>query len=296
MTLSSAVSTLSNLSSKSGVWSLRRLRNTVAVAGLMILVPGAAHARPPFGHGGPERREEKAEHRDERHEQHERREDERHERRDERRDDRHERHDERREARDGRPAVGPSAPMPAMGAAPAQTPVRGAPPPGMVGAPAVRGAAPPAPLQPGMGPRFAPPPPRPERPAVRPGQVWAPGYHEWRGDRYVWVDGHYEADRPGYFPVAPRWEFQGGLYVSVPGAWLSVESQPSVPPPPPVAETVVVRPGFVWIPGYQDWNGSAYVWAPGRWEQERPRERWHPGQWEQHGNHWRWHRGGWHRH
>jgi len=54
-------------------------------------------------------------------------------------------------------------------------------------------------------------------------------------------------------------------------------------PPPPVVEQVVVQPGpdYVWLPGYQTWNGAAYVWVPGRWERApRPRARWVPGHWE----------------
>ncbi len=41
-----------------------------------------------------------------------------------------------------------------------------------------------------------------------------------------------------------------------------------VAPPPPVHVGVVgvtPGPGYVWIGGYQRWNGHAYVWVPGRW-------------------------------
>jgi hypothetical protein len=41
-----------------------------------------------------------------------------------------------------------------------------------------------------------------------------------------------------------------------------------VAPPPPVHVGVVGRapgPGYVWVEGYQRWNGSRYVWVGGRW-------------------------------
>jgi hypothetical protein len=41
-----------------------------------------------------------------------------------------------------------------------------------------------------------------------------------------------------------------------------------VGPPPPVRVGVVgvaPGPGFVWIPGYQSWNGNGYVWVAGKW-------------------------------
>jgi hypothetical protein len=32
---------------------------------------------------------------------------------------------------------------------------------------------------------------------------------------------------------------------------------------------------YVWISGYQRWEGNTYVWTPGRWEQRpQPRARW----------------------
>ena len=70
-----------------------------------------------------------------------------------------------------------------------------------------------------------------------------------------------------------------------------------VGPPAPVVETRIVAPGpgYVWVPGYHVWNGSAYVWRPGRWNRApRPRAVWVPARWvhEQRGwylveGHWR---------
>jgi hypothetical protein len=68
-------------------------------------------------------------------------------------------------------------------------------------------------------------------------------------------------------------------------------------PPAPIAEVRGVAPGprYVWVPGYHNWNGTAYVWAPGRWAvPPRARARWVPARWvhDRHGyylvrGHWR---------
>lgn len=69
--------------------------------------------------------------------------------------------------------------------------------------------------------RVAPPAPLHEVvPAPRPGQVWAPGHHEWRGNQYVWVRGHWIADRRGYEYREPRWVQRGnGQWHMVGGNW-----------------------------------------------------------------------------
>ena len=53
-------------------------------------------------------------------------------------------------------------------------------------------------------------------------------------------------------------------------------------PPARVVEvrTVAPGPGYVWLEGYQAWNGRAYSWVPGRWVRApRPRAVWVPGHW-----------------
>jgi len=70
-----------------------------------------------------------------------------------------------------------------------------------------------------------------------------------------------------------------------------------VPPPPPPRGAIAVRPprpGFVWTPGYQRWNGRRYVWVPGRWV--RPPRRsavWVAPAWRPHGNGWTFRNGYW---
>jgi hypothetical protein len=70
-----------------------------------------------------------------------------------------------------------------------------------------------------------------------------------------------------------------------------------VGPPAPVVEVRSAAPGpkFVWVDGYQRWNGRAYVWVPGRWAvPPHPRAVWVPARWvhDRHGwyvvkGHWR---------
>lgn len=65
-----------------------------------------------------------------------------------------------------------------------------------------------------------PPPPRYERvPAPRPGYIWAPGYWNWSGNRYVWVRGDWHRVRPGYVYVQPRWEHRGNRWVYERARW-----------------------------------------------------------------------------
>jgi hypothetical protein len=46
------------------------------------------------------------------------------------------------------------------------------------------------------------------------------------------------------------------------------------------------RDGYVWAPGYWDWNGHAYSWIPGRFVFERRGAHWAPDRWDQVGAHW----------
>jgi len=71
------------------------------------------------------------------------------------------------------------------------------------------------------------------------------------------------------------------------------------PPPARVEEVPPSRPGFVWAPGYWDWDGTRYVWAAGRWMPVRPGYYWVPDHWEHHveerGAHWHFTPGRWER-
>ncbi|MFZ0285579.1 MAG: hypothetical protein WAL32_10130 [Terriglobales bacterium] len=70
----------------------------------------------------------------------------------------------------------------------------------------------------------------------------------------------------------------------------------STPPPPPIAEPAIISPGpgYVWVPGYQTWNGNRYLWVRGHWEL-RPvgMHQWIPGHWRHNGYGWYWVPGHW---
>lgn len=67
------------------------------------------------------------------------------------------------------------------------------------------------------------------------------------------------------------------------------------PPPPPRVERVVVRPGYVWAPGYWRWNGARHVWVGGYWMPARAGYRYAPPHWVHTGPAWTFRAGYWHR-
>jgi hypothetical protein len=76
------------------------------------------------------------------------------------------------------------------------------------------------------------------------------------------------------------------------GLAIPAYSQISIRIGPPRAQ-VQRRPpspgrGYVWIQGYQNWNGNGHQWTPGRWEQPPNRRQKH---WDKH--HWVKRNGGW---
>jgi hypothetical protein len=70
-----------------------------------------------------------------------------------------------------------------------------------------------------------------------------------------------------------------------------------VAPPPPVQVKVIgvaPAPGYVWIGGYQRWNGAAYVWVPGRWVRPpRAGVVWVAPRYGRSGSGWMFHKGYW---
>ena len=70
----------------------------------------------------------------------------------------------------------------------------------------------------------APPAPRVEVvPAPQQGSVWVPGYWDYRGSDYTWVEGHFEPARKGYVYMAPRYEEREHRYYG--GRWASAEEE-----------------------------------------------------------------------
>src|SRR5690348_17472688 len=69
-----------------------------------------------------------------------------------------------------------------------------------------------------------------------------------------------------------------------------------VGPPAPIIEARIAAPGagYVWIEGYQRWDGGRYLWVPGRWVMPpRPRARWVAGHWSRDRRGWYWVDGHW---
>ncbi len=81
------------------------------------------------------------------------------------------------------------------------------------------------------------------------------------------------------------------------GAELYVVDRPMIvervqPPPPPVARVEAPgpppAPGYVWVPGYWDWNGRNYVWINGRYSAIRPDRIFIAGHWTTVEGGWEW--------
>jgi hypothetical protein len=66
-----------------------------------------------------------------------------------------------------------------------------------------------------------------------------------------------------------------------------------IAPPPLRHENVLIRPGYVWAPGYWRWNGRQYVWIGGRYIVVRAGQAWVHPYWEQRGPRWFYHEGYW---
>jgi len=84
-----------------------------------------------------------------------------------------------------------------------------------------------------------------------------------------------------------------GGFAYVPPVQASVDIDVDLAPPAPRYERVVVRPGYVWTPGYYRWTNNRYVWVGGTYVVERPGYRWRPHRWTSMNGRWRFEEGGW---
>jgi len=65
-------------------------------------------------------------------------------------------------------------------------------------------------------------------------------------------------------------------------------------PPPPRIETMpAARRGYVWAPGYWNWDGRRHDWVAGHWETERRGYQFRRAEWVRERDGWRLDRGGW---
>ncbi|MES2984602.1 MAG: YXWGXW repeat-containing protein [Pseudomonadota bacterium] len=63
------------------------------------------------------------------------------------------------------------------------------------------------------------------------------------------------------------------------------------PPEPRYERIPVSRPGYIWSPGYWQWDGRDRDWVEGYWVEERPNYGWVPDRWDHYPNGWRFARG-----
>lgn len=69
-----------------------------------------------------------------------------------------------------------------------------------------------------------------------------------------------------------------------------------VAPPAPRYEVIpAARPGYVWQPGYWEWDHGRHRWHRGYWVREKRGHYWHPSRWEQRDGRWVFERGRWDR-
>jgi hypothetical protein len=65
-------------------------------------------------------------------------------------------------------------------------------------------------------------------------------------------------------------------------------------PPAPRDEVVpAARRGYVWTPGYWNWNGHRYVWTRGKYVRERTGYHYREPNWVENNGRWEFRRGQW---
>ncbi|MBS1123216.1 MAG: hypothetical protein H6Q90_5444, partial [Deltaproteobacteria bacterium] len=138
-----------------------------------------------------------------------------------------------------------------------------------------------------------PPPPPPPNAVGHPGpgQIWIPGFYEFRNGQYVWKNGSLAAFRPNFRFDPGQWSLRGDRYVWTDGRW--VNDYPNAAPPSAREERIAARNGFVFLPGRWDWRNGQWEWLEGRWEREHSGQRWTPGRWELQSGRWQWIEGSW---
>jgi hypothetical protein len=67
----------------------------------------------------------------------------------------------------------------------------------------------------------------------------------------------------------------------------------SAPPPPRFESAPAPRRGYVWAPGYWNWDGGRHVWLAGHWETVRDGYQYQSGEWIREGGGYRLRAGGW---
>ena len=87
----------------------------------------------------------------------------------------------------------------------------------------------------------------------------------------------------------------GGAALPLPSI-AAVEVYVNTAPPPPRHERVPdARRGYVWAPGYWNWQGNRHVWVKGHWVKERRGYAYRANEWVEHDGRWKLRRSGWDR-
>lgn len=67
----------------------------------------------------------------------------------------------------------------------------------------------------------------------------------------------------------------------------------SEPPAPRYEAIPAPRNGYVWAPGYWNWDGNRHDWVAGHWEASRSGQQYQRSEWRRDNDGWRLDRGGW---
>lgn len=69
----------------------------------------------------------------------------------------------------------------------------------------------------------------------------------------------------------------------------------TAPPSPREERVPAARRGYVWAPGYWNWQGKKHVWVKGSYVHERRGYTYRPHEWVERDGRWQLKRGGWDR-
>jgi hypothetical protein len=67
------------------------------------------------------------------------------------------------------------------------------------------------------------------------------------------------------------------------------------PPEPRVVVTPAPRPGYLWAPGYWNWQNQRHVWVGGHWLRDRKGYAYNQPRWRENNGGWELERGRWSR-
>jgi hypothetical protein len=91
--------------------------------------------------------------------------------------------------------------------------------------------------------------------------------------------------------------FAGSLLAYPLAGAARVDVDVEIAPPPVVVEDAPVREGYIYAPGYWDWDDvhHRHVWKKGEYIREHPGEHWVPHAWVQHEGRYHLNEGHWER-